>query len=134
MGMCVLYWITKTLFPPLSLWVLCGVEACIMLHKEAGYATLLFFKYTPWVWYVRWLYPITSKDSVICPIFTPFCVHFFFNIYIKNSLLMHCYTTEIAVHFCLISLWFIAKNQIFINHLHSGYEIIFQVVQLSPSG
>lgn len=47
--------------------------------------------------------------------------------------------TEI-VHFCLIHWDLLKKNnnnnkktQIFINHLSSGYEVIFQVVQLSPS-
>lgn len=40
---------------------------------------------------------------------------------------------EKVVHLSSISLWFIERNKILINHWSSGYEIIFQVVQMSPS-
>lgn len=41
---------------------------------------------------------------------------------------------ERAVHLSSMSPWFIERNKILINHLSSGYEIIFQVVQMSLSG
>lgn len=40
---------------------------------------------------------------------------------------------EKVVHLSSISLWFIERNKILIDHWSSGYEIIFQVVQMSLS-
>lgn len=79
-------------------------------------------------------------DSVICLTFTFFHIHFCFNIYIYTIL----YWCNLWSQKSYIFAWYTGtywkktttitkKNQIFINHLSSGYEVIFQVVQLSPS-
>lgn len=116
---------------------------CLMLgqgkfHEEVGYIYFKILKVYPVGMASKMVLCPHFKNSVKWPTFTSFGVHFFsFTIYFYYiySIPYWCSvrSQKWLLFFCLIRLWFIAKDQIFINHLSSGYEIIFQVVQLSPS-